>query len=531
MNANMRIKNIYLEEFRRLKVMGIVTLAVHIAVGLIIGFLFWALSHSASVKIENDLLRIMLSPSCALFIILLTFTSFGFLTKRNECDFYHAIPIKRGEMYLAKILAILSWYMLSLLGIMLVLLTLGSVRPASVGYILLFGFVEAIMIAGLSAMTASLSGSMYVNVIMMLIILVAPRLILTVSLVIFHSIEPTSINEIVYDRIINSNIIVQAFPISYSDDANEYASLAFSFGEAMLYQIIAYIAFVRRKSEDSQTFTPNKVIQTIMRTVVSFIVMLGVSQLVLNIIFNRTDDSITVTYYYAIIWLVVAIVVYFLYELVTSRKWDMVAKSLKTLPLLLAIVAIYIAGMTFGAKRFEGRNFSSDNVDMIAIYLPNGRTDTQDKVMLKSSEAIDKCCKIYSDKRTSNQWSSNVITFYVGNMKYYRELDINYYEKSFIYAELVNQNKITTSEYMALADWAHFMPTTYEKDYSVDGYELYATAKREIKEKNNLYDVLNVPEERIIGYIDFYCHDDYGERYIPISDKLPQTMKLLESIK
>ncbi|MEG2215921.1 MAG: hypothetical protein RRZ24_01950, partial [Clostridia bacterium] len=111
------------------------------------------------------------------------FVGFSFLTKRSESDFYHSLPIRRVNLYLSITLAAFTWVaatvILSVIALTVVLLAGGiPFVPAYLPMGALFFIVATMLVFAAAAIGCSLTGTLFTNIIVTLLVLFLPRYLL-----------------------------------------------------------------------------------------------------------------------------------------------------------------------------------------------------------------------------------------------------------------------------------------------------------------------------------------------------------------
>ena len=87
----------------------------------------------------------------------------------------------------------------------------------------------------------------------------------------------------------------------------------------LLYGVGAAALFLRRKSEAAGLATPNRALQTTLRLLVAFLLCQYPCRVIIRVVLHRETVTSSAVFT-CVVWYIVALVVYFLFELVTTRR-------------------------------------------------------------------------------------------------------------------------------------------------------------------------------------------------------------------
>ena len=377
-------RGLYVEGLRQLRLVGIIFLAILLLIGIAVPSIQYVnylsqVNHMIQMgePVEYSPQVMNFIEMCPLvFVIALvvsptfTFILYSPFNKRSSSDFYHSLPYTRICMFSSFTAAILTWlaaltviysgvilaiyalmpkvFIVNLVGTFDVMLT-----AVALSLMLVFGIIAAM----------SLTGTPIANITCGGLLLFLPRLLITLVTLVMGDIAPiieghygifgTDFNSLV-------NFIAQLF--FYGDDnfyANNIASDIYSIAIALVYAVIAAILFCRRKSETSGHAAPGKKIHHVIRICVGFVV----SSIVTCALISGFELEIAIVFY------IVAIIIYFAYELITQKTFRTIPSTLPGLAILLGL-NIAIGAICFGCAAYVHSYEPADD-EISAIYIEN----------------------------------------------------------------------------------------------------------------------------------------------------------------
>lgn len=350
---------LFADGFRQLSVSGLLcglVMALQVVLIPIGNVLISRESSPAGQTVVNlwNLNPMALSMYCVI-APLMTLYLFRFLSHRDACDYYHAIPQTRECLYFSFAAAVLSWAFLlqwgsTLLGI-LVHMILGRYFQIQIGEILLQSLIVSacvIFVVGAVLLAVTLTGNALTNLIVSLLIIFFPRLMmLAVRLCVGDSLS----------IIVNSNYlqflgngwnavtgsIFGVLDGMYSGVFMNIKAGIYTAALGILYLGIGCVMFKRRRSEAAGEASIHPVLQLIFRLIPAAVFCLIPNiQIYENTIHRRSLAGSDI--YWLFVLYLIAVVIYFAYELVSTRK---VRNLPKAVPGLL-ILAVFNLAVVFG---------------------------------------------------------------------------------------------------------------------------------------------------------------------------------------
>lgn len=309
-----------------------------------------------------------LAPIMALFL-------FRHNNKRNADDFYHSLPCTRQALFLSQLAAVTVWIIAILLVYtltsLLAFLCLSVWYAINVTAILLLAFnclAAALAVVGGIALAMSLTGTLFTNLVASVLILFGPRILLW--FVSIFSAMPTVHREHLLGILDPPYNLVSNFLISMLQGEEPAVILFWQGGIytlclAVVYAALATWGFCRRHSECAGRSAGTSLIQTAFRVAFTMMICLIPCGIILTCVGeNRWQDS----YVFAIvITYVLALIAYFLYELITTKKLRNLLKSIPTLSLLLVLNAAVIFGVIGVKQTILHRDIAASEVSSVSF--------------------------------------------------------------------------------------------------------------------------------------------------------------------
>lgn len=287
---------------------------------------------------------------------------FHFLDRREACDFYHSIPQTRGCLFASLTAALFTWLLAIILCSSLVNLAvcqlLSRYLALSFHSILtpLFNLTAAALLVAAAVLLAmSLTGTLFTNMVVALLILFLPRAILLAVSMCLSSAMPYVSSSHLFPFLDYSWNVVAGAVIGWFDGEAvsviyRWQSGVYTLVLALLYLVLANVCFARRKSEAAGQAAPSRRLQLAFRLAVSLTICLIPIGMLFD--FLTGGSGISGSWLFALLVLyLVAVIAYFLYELIATRKLRNLARAVPGLGLLAVLNLLFVFGM-FGIYRY-----------------------------------------------------------------------------------------------------------------------------------------------------------------------------------
>lgn len=369
-------RGIYAEGMRRLRIFGLIVLSVgllaEIAPPLIqrldnskyIGTGYMGTPDTVGFFAVCYALPVIVLAVVPLMTLLL-FASFD---RRAYCDFCHSLPYTRPCIFISNVAAVLTWTVGLMLmcgaagvGIRLAMPQYYAVSFAGYGMYILTALLTALYMCFTVTLAASLTGTVFSNITLAALILAFPRFMLWMVTNQINDNLPLLCGN-AYTPVLSPryNPAVSMFLNSYGVDRTltDRGPIIYSAVIVVLYAALSLFFFVRRKSEQAGSPAPGKFTQAVVR------ICLAMMPATLGTLLVMNGET-----YFGIALYVLAVIVYFSYEILSTLKWKNIVRSL---PALGAVVVLNLA--VFGiitCATTVARNYRPEAEDVSSVRIMN----------------------------------------------------------------------------------------------------------------------------------------------------------------
>lgn len=337
---------LYVETLRQLRLMGGIYLALCLLF-TVVPALLDSLGSATQPQIDE------FAPPLFLFVfvapVTLAFSAFGYLTRRNASDFYHALPMTRLALYVSRGAAVLSYLvgtiLLSLLAAALTYLLCG--RPFNAAYLpsqFFYFSACALLVLGCALLGVTVTGTLFSAFVVTGIVLYLPRFVCVLACSIISGIAPIFyVNELgpFFNFSLNLPAAATAKLLTFGAIGGLSLPEMMTYGAGALYTAVLGLLYAAlaawlhslRPAELAGHSAPNRLLQHVYRCALSLPLFL-----VLGTILSSEDWSLR--YSDAVVFwplFVLGLAVYFVYELITTRKLRSLLPALCVLPAVLLI--------------------------------------------------------------------------------------------------------------------------------------------------------------------------------------------------
>ncbi len=362
-----KLKNIfnlklYIEGLKKQKVIGIAASIIVVGLSALIPIIYMITSQDTryengqrltyDVEIQEFAIPLLLILAFAPFFVS---SIFSYLNRRNESDFYHSIPYKRECVFNSFMLASFTWVLAIIVSSVAICGILWGAAPyvsydvSFLPLLVVASFAASVLLMCFMALAMALTGTAMSNLfifgLLALFVRVACFLFsYTVGAVapIWQAgdtlgmlIEPQFFFPLaLFGGVIGSFETVEV----YSNAALYIYTVIVSIG---LYLIAAFM-YRRRRSEMAGKSAPSPKLQHVYRIAFTTPFVLLVSSFAAQEILS-TDSSFDIAEF--IILGVVVLLVYYMYELITTRSPKSMLKATPYLGILILIAAAYVVGI------------------------------------------------------------------------------------------------------------------------------------------------------------------------------------------
>ena len=394
--TNFFSKKLYLQGLKKIKISGIAFSLVIILlnaflpiVGIVEGSSYSAQFRGLDIVEHNQIV-----PFCMLIIILvpiLAHDMFSFLNERNQSDFYHSIPQKRTCVYISFTAAIITWaFGTIILSTILnsLLWTMAKTYTFTFGTVLLGMLpylVLSVQMAGVMILAMTVTGTRISNFLVAILFLLFVRVMGTFAVGALEELTPVIyVDESVFKYFsLNFFLPLALFVGIFDGGAEVYIDAAlqiYSLLVGVLFLVLGEIAYRNRRSESANKSAPSKLFQHIYRFAITlpFVFLIAYS-----VIMDGFES-------YQIIFVIIAVLVYLLYEIVTTKKLKNVVKSLPLMIVPVVATAMILGGLFITRNTINNNKFSA--VEIAGFAFVESYSNTYEKynterIIVKNDEA------------------------------------------------------------------------------------------------------------------------------------------------
>ena len=344
---------------------------------------------------------------CLLIAPLLTFRVFSFLNSRKDSDYYHSVPQNRLCLYGSFLAAVWTCLALLIFGSSLFSgICVAWIRPGFISFrwTELFryaagSFFLSLYVSAASACAAALCGTLLTSVITAFLLIFAPRLILhylaqgvfSASRVLlrdhtFFLIDSRfHLPSVVFQNLL---MTLQKYAPAYTYTPENPPGLDnllrspvqwYTVGLAILWALLAAFLFVRRRSETAELPAISPLINSAVGLLLAFLVCLKTLLSLVEVLVQRRS-------YVGSVWLrvlpvfLLAVLVLFLYHLVSSRKLSSLKNALRSLPILLIMSLLFCGIPLLAGSAVDHFRPAAEEIESVR-YLGDGShlEDTTDE--------------------------------------------------------------------------------------------------------------------------------------------------------
>lgn len=445
---------LYIEGLRQLRIVGILGVILLFGSSLVLN-VSNALNYRRQATLYPDE-SIVLAPAdgidampfllfvfCA-FAPIMTWMLFRFMNKRNSSDFMFAIPSTRLSIYCSYLGAIMTWIAAIILAGLIGVLLPAAIfsNYLNIMYDTIFQFALSTFLCSLQVISAvliamSITGTFFSNVILSIMLLFGPRLLIFMLLGVQESIPLLCNNSdslLLLKNSINpitGFVFGCVFGVLEGCSANSLfytaAPMIYSAVLSVIYLLFAAFFFQRRKSETAGKSAPNPILQAIYRIAITMLYCVAVAVIILSECNEITDEMI----FGIIVAYLVAVALYFLFELVMTKSLRKMWKAAPGLLIVLVLNGVTIFGMRAAIQNtyqfqptaeqvesisFVQQNFGNGNYIYYINYVQNNYTGViTDKDLISNIlQNLKEDTALLEDGGRNNYYSNELRETYTG---------------------------------------------------------------------------------------------------------------------
>jgi ABC-2 type transport system permease protein len=366
---------LFLEGLKRLRVIGLATAILAITASALPPIVYWIEWYHSSmnhrpITIEGFMLCIAL-PFVTLLAPFFLFVLFSFLQKRKESDFFHAIPYTRTCVYVSFVAAALAFVWAIQIAASLISCLLWGMVPNAVfslgsfiPYVLCCLLASA-MLSGFMMLALTVSGTPGSCMLLFALFTCFTRVVLSIFLGSLESIDLLPSIEMFSDSFFSPYWFLPLNVFHYMVETESAARLMYT-PSNILYSIfvtigiyaLAGLIYKKRKSEMAGSPAPGRITQTLFRVMFTLIPALLIPFFWIS---GDTDFAIHVAL------LIIVLLVYFLYELITTKRAINMVKAIPSLIFVVIGCVVFLLGFQSYQTVVLKHRTDADEIKLVTI--------------------------------------------------------------------------------------------------------------------------------------------------------------------
>lgn len=578
---------LYKEGLRQVRVLGIAAAIICVAPSLLVPFTT-IISNMSRNMLHADIELIsgpMISIPSVLMLIFspfFVFSIFRFLHDRSKSDFYHAVPFHRECLYCSYLAAALTWIVGIIVASVILPAIVWSVYPYTVmvwssvfsliGILVLGSF----MLASMMCLAVTLTGTVVSNIAVFALIVSFVRSVCAVfgaaleekvpALVIggggisFLSVlffYPLAVLEYFFSALFDSVTV---------DVYTNTSLLVYSVIVTLVLFVLAGVLFCRRRSEIAGNAAPKRMLQNVYRCAFAlpFALLAGLLLMV---------DEVAAFAIFAVITLMV----YFLYEIVTTHKLKNLVCAVPYLAVLVVGVLAMWGGVTVVHAAVVSNVPTADEIAYVSICESGYGLPTYEELLVQDAKTNDPKAReivfealadtlqnmdrlggnvIYDmpkDYPLETQREATVCIHTAGGRKMYRRILMSEEDYQTVKLAVTNSDEFINNALelpedpdIVQLDHSNFNAyiggndvwkvwDTYCREYAALSREEKVAIKAQVDSPLGYYDYddtepSQTPYMVLLSVTGQYRHERYQSSY-PVNEHFPETAKMIASLQ
>lgn len=435
------------EGFRQCKMIGIFA-AVIIVLGAVLAPVAQVIGMSGSPYHTKIVYEAWSANPVMLLVLvaapLMTLILFHFLDSRAASDLYHALPCKRITLYLSYAGAVLTWVVLLLvLGTLASLITcsfthnyIALLKDSLLPFAVSLFCISFLMISGI-LVSMSITGTVFTNILFSGILLFLPRFCAYALQKSVQNALPflsetsgtgffRNANNLLFSGVGGALGLIEDGSFSVESILSPgWQPLLYTFLLGAVYFLIAAFLFNRRRSEAAGQSAPSRLLQHIYRIVVTMTICIFiVCILYMDLVDHTAHDN---WFMYLILYLAAALV-YFAYELITTRKWHNLLTALPGLGIVALLNVGILLGLHMVQNHIVAQRPAMQEIESVSFCNTDGNEYVPFSSYLSYQDYVNLECR---DIEITDPTAITLVSYYLDeNLKTWEE-SASAYEKKY----------------------------------------------------------------------------------------------------
>ncbi len=357
---------------------------------------------------------------------ILTYCAFRYLNKRSASDIYDSLPNTRACTFISLAGSALTWIGVIIFANMILqfflsyLFSGGHMSVVGTLKYLVFYLLSSAVVAASTMLGMSVTGTAFTNFVASGLTLCLPRAVITLfeimALLAGQIVTLSSMPTIISPA--NNFVIAMPFSWLFNYDFDyvlgRWQGYVYTFLLFALVFMLALYCFVKRKSETAGKPSMGKLTQVFFRCSLSFPFLAMFFGVLVSSIYDEYFADVS----YCVILMTIAIAVFFLYEILTSKSLKSMVRSIPSFLIIVAISALITALGVLCGNQLRKQVPSADSVESVQIKSSAGsfsvkRTETYDyyskmasEINYSDSDTIDCILEILSQNTDRHSYNN-----------------------------------------------------------------------------------------------------------------------------
>lgn len=349
---------LYVDGLKQLRLIGILSMIAINLLGVLQPILRWLDGGDFTIRPVNfwEMNPLIVLVFCGV-APLMTLSLFSFLNKRDASDLYHAIPATRPCLFISFFAAIATWLAMVTASTILLTTAAHALFPMlySINYanVLLTAFnvlAGGLSIAAAVAIAMSVTGTVFANVLVSLLIIFLPRLVLhLVTNAVaegFPLTKDLTISPLLdFTFNVPVGMVFQVFVGGNFESLSTFSCGVYTLVLAVIYFTLALFFFTRRASESADKAAPNRYWHGLYRLLVGAVLS---SVATIGLCSTFMEEYHPYSWEFFFVMYLISVLLMPVFDIITTRRVKGLFRRSLTSVLLLLLVNVGLFGITYG---------------------------------------------------------------------------------------------------------------------------------------------------------------------------------------
>ena len=334
-------------------------------------------SSGMAIKVEPVSASAIIRPLLLLLVFapLMVSKTFSYLNKRNQSDFYFALPYKRITVYVSFLLGVITWALSIAVVSFALRLTLYAICPSvavAVGssfVALLSAIVCILMFVGIAALAMTMTGTRFSNLAVFCILLLEVRLVASAFSSCLSAVLPVfDITHSIGAYFTFANHLPFVLSLGALTGARYVSGwlIAWSAFLAVGYLVLGAVVYVKRPGEAAGAPALNRKWQHVWRLAAALPLFLSAVSALLKTVVPNEEQAFS--FFSVPLLLGLSFLVYLLYELISAGHLRQFGKAAVTFTVLFALGGVFAGSVLALRGAVLARPLNRDDVASVTFY-------------------------------------------------------------------------------------------------------------------------------------------------------------------